>query len=213
MKVLVLADSRGRDLEEKLNESGVKIEFKVEVSPGASMRALIQRLSEIAEGNNNGPNYQLIVILGGICSITKIKYLPYRAAVPRENSVEELMLSFNAELELLYKKQLTISIILAPIVGIDFIRYAGHWSEELYQMQPLIDIIIPMVNRRMIELNDNNGLPTPNTSSCVHHCRGKGRGYRTHYQKLSDGCHPGEEVKGIWAKALCECCKIFFKMS
>lgn len=201
IKVLVLADSRGRDLEKLLNEKGNVTKFTVEILPGASITVLVRRLHRIIADSKN-LKYDLVVILGGICSITRMIHRPYRAAVPQLNSVDELMSKINGELELLHENQVTTPILLAPTVGIDLVRYAGQWSDDLYNMQPLVDKTVLKLNERMKMINVNNGLPTPNTSSCIHRCRGKGRGYRTHYQKLCDGCHLNEEVKEIWAKAL-----------
>lgn len=208
--VLVLTDSRGRDLEEMMNENSEYIGFQVKVFPGASIGTLAKKLHRIL-GVNRGSRYHLVVILGGICSITKIEYMPYRVAMPRMESTDGLMSIINNEFDMLFGSKLDIPILLAPTVGIDLTRYAGQWNEELFRMQPLIDRTILEVNTRMREINDDNGLPTPNTSSCVHHCRGKGRGYRTHYQKLYDGCHPDEEVKAVWAKVLVNCCEAILK--
>lgn len=163
-RVLVLADSRGRDLEKIMNKNNLLVEYRLEVHPGASISALARRMHWILEACNN-PNYQLVVILGGICSITKIRYMPYRAAVPVQNSVENMVAKINTEFDLLYGGKLATPILLAPTVGIDLVQYAGHWSEELYHLQPLIDRSVLAVNKRMREINDSYGLPTPNTSS------------------------------------------------
>lgn len=104
-----------------------------------------------------------------------------------------------------------IPLLLSLIVGIDLIHYAGQYSRDLYEMQPILDEVITLVNIHIRRNNEENGLPTLNTSSCIHRCRGKSRGYRTHYQKLADGCHPTEEVKEEWAKAIKDCCARIFE--
>lgn len=132
--------------------------------------------------------------------------MPYRAAIPQEGSAEEILKSFKEECDLLNGIQTSAPILLTPIVGIDLIRYAGQWDDSLYEMQPLVDEVTMMINGYIRKANNSRGLPTPNTSSCVHRCRGKDKGYRTHYQKLFDGCHPVDEVKAIWANAIVSSC-------
>lgn len=106
-----------------------------------------------------------------------------------------------------------IPVLLTPIVGIDLVQYAGHWNVSLYKMQPTIDEVITTVNTYIRSFNKDRGLPTPNMSSCILGCRGKNKGYRTHYQKLYDGCHPTEEIKEIWALAIIDCCQMVCKES
>lgn len=102
---------------------------------------------------------------------------------------------------------LPIPVLLSPIVGVDLVKYAGQYSEQLFEMQKQVDAIIPAVNIYVKKANDEMGLITPNISSCIHKCRGRGKGYRTHYVKLTDGCHPSEEVKSVWADAMVNCCR------
>lgn len=132
--------------------------------------------------------------------------MPYRVATLQQETVEELLNNYKSECKDKEMSKIGIPLLLTPKVGIDLIQYAGHWSKALYEMQPIVDETVTLVNIHIRRINEENGLPTPNTSSCIHRCRRKNRVYRTHYQKLSDGCHPTEEIKDEWAKALIECC-------
>lgn len=203
--VLLVSDSRGRDLSALLNGINTKFRFRVEVLPGARIGNLMEKVKQITTEAHNQP-YDLIVLFGGVCNITKITYMPYRAAIPRKSTINEIMSLFEEECDSLDGIQTGAPMLLTPIVGIDLIQYAGQWNEMLYKMQPLVDEVTMMINGYIKRINSNRGLPTPNTSSCIHRCRGKNKGYRTHYQKLFDGCHPNEEIKSIWAKAIMDSC-------
>lgn len=201
-----MSDSRGRGLADLLNGSDASFSFTVEVYPGASISSLQDKLSRV-----NRNMYDLIIILGGICSVTKITYMPYRAAVPRFGTAEKVLQRFTEECAALLTEAVThlpTSVLLSPLVGIDLIRYAGHDNEYLYEMQSLVDIVIPKINTYVKKVNDDRGLASPNISTCIHWCRGRGKGYRTHYLKLTDGCHPSDEVMLVWTRALIECCRV-----
>lgn len=179
--------------------------FKVEVYPGAPVEQLISRATQLLK-SNSGPVYDVIIFHGGVCSLTKINHMPYRAAVLQLNTAHELLDKFKYECRGIMENSNQIPIILTPLVGIDLVVYAGHWNESLHNMQPVIDEVVPLVNNYIRSLNTERGLPTPNTSSCVHRCRGNNKGYRTHYLKLSDGCHPTDAIKETWVRAFIECC-------
>lgn len=82
-KVLMLSDSRGRNLESLLNTTSKRIKFQVKVLPGASIGTLAEKMHQLV--GMTDPVFDLIVIMGGICSITRITYLPFRAAVPQSD--------------------------------------------------------------------------------------------------------------------------------
>lgn len=65
-------------------------------------------------------------------------------------------------------------MILSPTVGIDLVMYAGRYSTALHVQQPTVDNVIVQINCFIREINTQNGLPTPNTSYCIHRCRGRG---------------------------------------
>lgn len=204
--VLLVADLRGRDLFPLMDGVNKKLQFQVNVFPGARISQLVDWIKQAVAKVNN-PTFDLIVVFGGICNITKITYMPYRAAIPQAGSAEELLKSFEEDCDLLDEIRTAAPILLTPIVGINLVHYAGQWSGKLYESQPLVDEVTMMINRYIKRRNSSRGLPTPNTASCIHRCRGKDRGYRTHYQKLFDGCHPVDEVKAIWADAIINTCQ------
>lgn len=137
--------------------------------------------------------------------------MPYRSAVLRFTSVEEILQNFKEECKILLSYAvacLPTQVILASFLGIDLVKYACQYNKLIFEMQSLMDTARPLINTYIKEANDARGLITSNTSSCIHLCRRTGRGYRTHYLKLTDGCHPVDEVKLSWAKALVNCCRM-----
>lgn len=207
-KVRVLADSRGRGLSKLLNESSDRFHFSVDCLPGATLSSFKQKLKQ-----KDYTPCDLVIIFGGICNVTRIVYMPYRAAVFRYATTMEAVQHYGVECAALLEEaaaNVTSPILLTPIVGIDLIKYAGAYNEQLFGMQSMVDAAIPLINNYIKGSNEDRGLITPITSNCIHRCRGKGKGYRTHYIKLTDGCHPSEEVKELWAEALVRCCRLNF---
>lgn len=206
--ILILADSRGRDLIDLLNDNNHNLQFEVKCYPGATIRTLRGHLVYLTDGRKNPSKYTMVVLFGGICSVTEIQYMPYRAAVVRYDGSDEILKEFTSECHELLEiaDRLPLPVVFSSIVGIDLIKYAGHYNEKLFDMQRTIDCVIPRINLLIKEVNELRGLITPNISSCVHRCKGKGKGYRTYYGKLLDGCHPSEEVRVTWARALINCC-------
>lgn len=209
-RVIIYSDSRGRDLVQRLNGNSKDIWFKVVVHPGAPIDQLIDKAIQLLKAKSK-PVYDVIFIHGGVCSLTKIIYMPYRAAIPQLNTAYELLDKFKHDCRGIMDNSNQTPIILTPLVGIDLVGYAGHWNDNLCKMQPVIDEVVPLVNNYIRSFNTDRGLPSPNTSSCVHRCRGNNKGYRTHYQKLPDGCHPSDAVKEVWARAFIECCVIMME--
>lgn len=113
IKIKVLADSRGRGLSELLNRGDDGQGFTVECFPGASIMSLKDKLSKI-----NKNKFDLIVIFGGIFSVMKITYMPYRAAIMRDATVEGALQRFRDECSLLLMEaiaQLPTPVLLSPL--------------------------------------------------------------------------------------------------
>lgn len=215
--ILLLADSRGRGIERLVNNNAQGFVFRVEVEPGANLRKLTNKLLKMcSEGSVT--KFNAVIIFAGICNITKIVYVPNRAAVPRYNTDGETLSAFKSECQHLFsevKDKVHVPIIISPTVGIDLMVYAEGplqtvTSNSLFKQQPVIDSSVVMINKFIREVNGGNGLPSPNTSYSIHRCRGHNRGYRTHYIKLCDGCHPSDEVKENWSQAFIACCEKLF---
>lgn len=205
-RIKILADSRGRGLADLLNGRDTRLSFTVESYPGASILSLKDKLSRVDKSMND-----LIIIFGVICSVTKITYMPYRAAVMRHTTIERDLQLFKEECNILLTEavaHLPTPVLLSPFVGVDLVKYAGHYDKLLFEMQELVDASIPQINTYVKKVNDDRGLTSLNISSCIHRCPGKGKGYHTHYLKLVDGCHPSDEVKLVCSMLLYFCVSI-----
>lgn len=124
--IILLSDSRGRGLEARLNRADTNMRFHIEVHPGARLSYLMSRIGQLSvKSVGCKPMYDLAVIFGSICSITKITHMPYRAAILQKGTVEELLSQFKSECEYRTRPRNGIPVLLSPIVGIDLIQYAG----------------------------------------------------------------------------------------
>lgn len=120
LRIKILADSRGWGLSDLLNGYDTRLSFSLESYPGASILSLKDKLSRVDRNAND-----LIIVLGGICSVTRIKYMPYRAAVPRYATTEKILQQFEEECNILLTEavsHLPTPVLLSPCVGIDLIR-------------------------------------------------------------------------------------------
>lgn len=213
-RVLLLSDSRGRDLEELLNANLKGISFRVMMESGATINRIKEKLLRINKDSLQGIN--LIIVFAGVCNTTKIVYQPSRMAVLRYSEVDKIVSEFMRECTDLIESAraaINVPVMLAPTVGINMTAYAGYHNAALFAQQPTVDNAVIQINSYIREVNAQNGLITPNTSYCIHRNKGKGKGYRTHYIKLYDGCHPSDEVKTNWSEALVSCCVKFFNLT
>lgn len=210
--ILLLTDSRGRGMDGYISNSREFV-YTIEVYPGATLERIKNRLLLLHNMGRLSHSCDAIFIFAGICNVTRLVYSPYRAAIPKYTTDNEIFEGFKSECEQLINgvtEQIKVPIIFAPIVGIDLVAYAKGPMAHLYESQPIVDSSILLINNFIRTVNGERGLPTPNTSTVIHRCRGRDRGYRTHYCKLTDGCHPNGEVMEYWAQAFVSCCANLF---
>lgn len=222
MATVVVADSRGRELQEIMKRSESDYDIYVEAMGGAgSELAAIRAIPVITRHKP-----ELIIIMTGVCDLTwrnrqnKITALRYRE---EEECVGGVMRGIESAYEILGAMgQHKISI--ATLTGIDLTDYNNprrrQMSEEEYSKycregkkehpdQNMLNRVVIEVNRRITALNRKHGVPTTWTSTIVHSY------YRnTHhhnYKRLRDGCHPDEGTKGKWAKLILKSIKHILK--
>lgn len=93
-------------------------------------------------------------------------------------------------------------IITAPLTGMSMASYNGQLLRNPQDQDSLNDTVVE-INKRIIAINENEGMTTPWTSSIIH--RYYRRRYHFAYHKLEvDGCHLSDEVKDFWGKKLAE---------
>lgn len=85
--ILIVGDSRTRNLEAKVNNASLKLRFTVITLPGANLKSIMLNTLKLSYPNT----YQLIIIAGGINNLTRLLHNPSQHAVPRSGSVVDLV--------------------------------------------------------------------------------------------------------------------------
>lgn len=204
-RILCIGDSRLAHLQYGLNINLRALKFNCYVFPGATMGYLAYQLRLIlAQSDSN--YYDFVVVVAGICDITLLdRSLSTRVAKPAYSTVEQMVDNFERLFSLF---RLTTSlytqlpIIYSTIAGIHLNRYAGSESVQLYNLQPIIDTAIPLINVIIKRVNGWNGFPTIDLAYSIHHAKGRGGRYRTRYCRLTDGCHPNDTTRGEWVREI-----------
>ena len=193
----MVSDSRGRDLETRLN-SKYRGTVKVCYLPGAGINRIICKAKELIDKDT----YDILCISGGICDITtrnvctKITHLP--PATP-----EEITDKLSALLELglgrLQGSMPPDRTIILPIYDIELNRYNG--LAGVSDDQERMNFSITSVNRIITASNNHRNLSTPAVTSIVHHSKGHHK-WSHRYKYLKDGCHLDETAKDYFVDQL-----------
>lgn len=208
--VLIVGDSRMRHLQSYLNDTSFNIYFTVVTLPGATLRRIMHEAIEIVRCSRP---YQLIIIAGGINDLTVLHRHPTRHVFPRTRVVPNLINHILHEMHYCIdgiSHHTNTPVALAMLSGINLAAYSPRYFDLMYILQPYIDRAIVEINHRVRGINRMNNLHSPDLSSAVHHCAGRGGRYRTHYHQLHDGLHPGGPLRLIWARNIIAFCARFF---
>lgn len=208
--VLIVGDSRVRQLYGALNVTTLNIEFHVRTVPGAKMDQLaLKSITELAYWDG----FHLVILVGGINNLSKLYWHPGRHAGPRYRSVSQLVDYTLREMRAAVQKVqsfTSVPVALASMAGMDLVNYSPWYYDRLYPLQPTIDMATIRINLQIRGINRANCLFTPDLSSATNRCSGKGGRYRTHYTQLPDGLHPGYTLRRIWATNIVKYCTRLF---
>ena len=211
--ILVLGDSRGDGLQEKLDETEPN-QFVVRfVASAGLVMATTKFLSEIIKMK---PDY--VVVIAGICKVTLKNNVTKRYTVRFSNandSVESYVETMNEVKNLIYDVSSNTKVIFNRVTGVDLEDYNSkartgltgddlkhyHENKPAHPMQNLLNETVIKINQRIAKFNYTNNVATPWTATFVHKHE-KGDRYYHHYQHLADGCHLLEEAKVFWAEKL-----------
>lgn len=192
MKILILADSRGRNLEHELDML-LDCRFRVEFYPGADISETINRASFTISSHR----WSQIYVLSGICDLTtkdkSTKIVTLRHASPT--------LALNHYLSTVNAARIKIAsylppgtseskCIFAPVTGINLSTYNSHVSNSstIVESQNQLNHTIELINSEIFRINNHHKAHTPWTSRIIH--KQSRRSFSHHYDKLaSDGCH------------------------
>lgn len=207
-KVLLIADSRGRGLENILRSNG--IDATVSINPGKG--AVISTLASCRLLRRNPPT--LIILCGSICDVT------YRSAtVPyfkiRYDTIEESKKFYIDQVKeaICVLKNLfpEIPVQITPVIGINLHAYNNQrepkdeshlpYDQKTFDpQQKRMDATIATINDEVTCINRANMIPTPWTANVVHARKGSKTFNR--YLKLTDGCHLNASTQQEWCKML-----------
>ena len=213
MEVIVIADSRGRGLQQLVNSllTGVKVQMMVHSGAGLELAAIksIQAITRVQP--------KIIILMAGICDITwrdkKTKKTKLRYEGVTE-CVENVIRAAKAAYELLNVLG-RHKISIATVTGLDLTDYNNHARKRMTEVeydnyaksmkvdhpqQQVLNEAVLEINRQITALNRETGIPTTWTSTIVHSYYRKVHHHS--YKKLQDGCHPDEETRERWAKQI-----------
>ena len=213
MTVIIITDSRGVGLQHGLNSVlGKSAPVTVVVTKGAGYElAAIKVLPLLTRLKPH-----LVILLLGICDLT------FRSARTRVTSLRHLSVSQNVE-HVLAAARAAIDILtatnrvkisLATITGIELADYNNparrHMDAAAYRAynatkvrhphQGLLNDSVMEINRRLVQINRANSIPTPWMAGPVHACFK--RAVHHYYIRLTDGCHLDEPTKNAWISLL-----------
>lgn len=208
--VLIVGDSRLRSFAAYFENLSHNIDVTVRCIPGA-------RIDElglcIRASISYQADYDLIIFIGGINDVTKIKYRPIRHATLRYSSQRRICEWVMSRLRDLIARTRLISdipVVVATLPGMSLSNYSpGAWY-RLIDLQPTLDSSVVEINRQIRGLNRMNGFLTPNLAYPVHRCAGSRGRYYAHYAYLTDGLHPGDNLLQKWAQQVINYCANFF---
>ena len=213
MTIIIITDSRGTELQSKLNLMECGEEIMVLVHRGAGYkRAVVKSIKAIREHNPT-----IVILMVGICDITIRNWHTKRTALrytETSDIVKSVMDEANTALRIL-KPLGDFKLSLATVTGIDLADYNNlnrrKMTPQQYETHCLTDKIdhpdqtklnmaIIEVNRQLTAINKKNGVPTTWMAGLVHsYFKGK---YHHYYKRLADGCHADDRTKIAWARQL-----------
>lgn len=199
-RILCVGDSRLSHLQLALNDNCRNIKFVCFVFPGATLGRLAYELRKIMFFTSEG-YYKYILVVGGICDLTRYRKLPSRQISLAYTTLESITDNFQ-RLYSLFRDTVSlftnIPIVMSTICGIHLSRYVDEEACILQSQQNVLDTAIPLINVVIKEIGSIHKLPVIDLAKFIHHSKGKGGVYRTRYSRLHDGCHPGEETRLLW---------------
>ena len=160
---------------------------------------------------------KIIIMMAGVCDITW-KDRKNRTTRIRHEKVEETVEQVMSAARAAYEILETVGrhkISFATITGLDLADYnyrpRKYMSEVEYEEyinstkvedphQKVLNNAVIEINRRITEMNKNNGVPSTWTSTTVHSYYRKI--HHHNYKKLEDGCHPDQDTKDKWARQI-----------
>lgn len=192
-RALLICDSRGEGLNVHLNYEKTNIEWRILMLKGRGLQQLVRA----AFNESLHHSYNVIVVAGGICDITRRERRERRISV-RDGSPQEIVENILREItgELEEIRVNGNNVILASTYGLDLWRYnfklfGSYFNVNLESDQTKIVETVDELNKALAYYNKNGGNNTIRLGNKIHHVKSNGR-IKSYYEYLRDGCHPSE---------------------
>lgn len=204
-KVVIVADSRGKDLQRDLDvlNSAGSVNIKVLVKKGRGIAELIKDTSKDLVWMAPSQIY----VLAGICDITSLDRDNMTVAL-REDTIATLVGKIEGSMDAA-RHHLSIvltenpyNLMFCPTVGMDMAKY--NRQESRHAQQDLLDDMVISMNHAIIAFNKANGVVTPWTNKEIHHNKKGGRKTTRYYKLSADGLHLSDDIREKWAATLYE---------
>lgn len=202
--ILIIADSRGRQLEPELSRALKYLDYRLIWKSGLTLHDT----GDFAYQTILNMKPWLTYVLTGICDLTVITCKqPWTVALRIANEdalVHRYMTNLDMAFSELYSTHMITGhrtmVIFATQTGIDFKAYNNYPGDLISPHQLFLNNAITRINRHISNLNASMSILTPFLASSVHqYTRHR---YRYVYSKLVDGCHPSANLSAIWADKL-----------
>ena len=202
MKVMILTDSRGLHLQEKIVQEIKKqlpqhtdeLHVTVRIMEGATPDNILKKMNSKYGAL---PYCDLIYVNAGVNNLS-IKRGP--VVNPVYDNVADLIDDVTDKITTLKSKINSVckNVVIAQVVGIDIARYNrevddGFW----YYQQNVINDAMPLLAHTINFVNRADNLVGPWLTSTVHDF--VNRKLYNRYGKLRDGLHPNDQTQEKWA--------------
>lgn len=200
--VVVIADSRGKDLQQVINEQARPgYDIRVLVSPG---KGLVAAVCE-AESKLFWWQPDQVIIVAGVCDITKKDKYTHKVELRETNQLLALSL-YKFHMESIRKSLTTklgndgCKVVFGELVGINIAGYNGTSYPD--PQQDLLNTIVEGVNMEVVAQNTSQDLVTPWTARTIHRNRRDGKKVHRYHKLSFDGVHLTQELREVWAREI-----------
>ena len=204
MSLLVMADSRGVDLEKTIlyflhtehgtQASNIGITFRI--MSDAKLDNIVEKMDEQYQ---SGQFFDLIYVFAGVQDL--IKMSPLGKVRPNFDNIPELIDTMANKISVVKQKlrNRASKVAMVQLVGLHLCTYNqviddGFW----YYAQSVIDDAMPILAHTINYINRADRVVGPRLANTVHEVENNRQHNR--YSKLGDGLHPTDRTKAKWAK-------------
>lgn len=204
IKILIIADSRGRRLGHELDRTFEYVDFKFIWRSGLTLRSV----TDFAADTILEYKPHMIYVLVGICDVTYLISRNPPSVALRYPSVQATVSYYMHGIDRAHQGIYSlhnlvghqIMVIFPTLTGMDIRRYNAYPRDLISPQQVTLNQAVININRLITAMNRSMGIFTPFLATPVHpRCR---RRYRFAYDRLVDGCHPSDHLCYLWANKL-----------